>query len=146
MEGFKMNKAEMKKILKAPFSEIIKVIKDKDVNKELEALKDLQSVCEDLKYLAEKRKQTITKDKLKCKECGHCFKPNPKKQYVIKHIVNKPTYWDSGYGEDDRYADFEVTDIYENCPKCQSPIAVKLAWYEEQIPGTEKDRRGNRYD
>ena len=95
---------------------------------------------------AEKRKQTITKDKLKCENCGHCFKPNPKKQYVIKHIVNKPTYWDSGYGEDDRYADFEVTDIYENCPKCQSPIAVKLAWYEEQIPGTEKDRRGNRYD
>jgi DNA-directed RNA polymerase subunit M/transcription elongation factor TFIIS len=141
-----MNKAEMKKILKAPFSEIIKIIKSKDVNKELEALNDLQSTCEDLKYLAEKRKQTITKGKLKCKECGYCFKPNPKKQYVIKHIVNKPTYWDSGYGEDDRYADFEVTDIYENCPKCQAPIAVKLAWYEEQIPGTEKDRWGNRYD
>lgn len=33
MKEFKMNKAEMKKILKAPFSEIIKAIKDKDVKK-----------------------------------------------------------------------------------------------------------------
>lgn len=133
-----MNKAEMKKIMKAPFSEIIKAIKDKDVSKELKALNDLQSVCEDLKFLIEKRKQTITEGKLKCKECGHYFKPNLKKQYETKHIARKIVYWDAGYGDDDRYADFEVADLYEKCPKCQKPVVVKLAWYEREIPGTLK--------
>ena len=141
-----MNKSEMKKIMKAPFSEIIKAIKDKDVGKELKAINDLQSVCEGLGYLAERRKQAITKDKIKCECCGHYFKPNPKKQFATKRIVNKPTYWDSGYGDDDRYADFEVTDLNENCPKCHKPVTVKLAWFENQIAGTEKDRWGRRYD
>ena len=131
-----MNKTEMKKIIKAPFSEIIKAIKDKDVNKELKALNDLQGVCEDLKHLAEKRKQAITDGKLKCKECGHYFKSNPKKQYETKHVAHKIVYWDAGYDDDDRYADFEVADLYEKCPKCQKPVVVKLAWYERQIPGT----------
>jgi len=131
-----MNKTEMKKIIKAPFSEIIKAIKDKDVNKELKALNDLQSVCEDLKDVAEKRKQTITKGMLilTCKKCGYYFKPNPKKQYETKHIETKIVYWDPG--DDHRYADFEVTDLCEKCPKCQKPVVVKLAWYEMQIPGT----------
>lgn len=138
-----MNKTEMQKIMKAPFSEIIKAIKDKDVSKELKALNDLQSVCNGLIVLAETRKKAITKDKLKCKECGHYFKPNPKKQFATKRTVTSPTYWDSGYGDDDRYADFEVTDLYENCPKCKKPVVVKLAWFERQIPGTERDRWGH---
>ena len=49
-----MNKSEMKNLMKAPFSEIIKAIKDKDVGKELKDLDNLQSVCEDLNCLVEK--------------------------------------------------------------------------------------------
>ena len=141
-----MNKSEMKKTMKEPFSEIVKAIKDKNVSKELKALNDLRGVCENLIFLVEKRKKSITDGKLKCYKCGHYFKPDSKKQYVTKRIVNKPTYWDSGYGDDDRYADFEVIDLNENCPKCQAPITVKLAWLEHQIPGTERDRWGKRYD
>lgn len=140
-----MNKSEMKKIIKEPFSEILKAIKDKDVAKELKALNDLQNICEDLKCLAEKRKQVITDNKLKCKSCGHYFKPNLKKQYRTSRIVCKPTHWDAGYGDDDRYADFRVHDLYENCPKCQNPVTVKLAFFEDQIPGTERDRWGRIY-
>lgn len=141
-----MNKSEMKNLMKAPFSEIIKAIKDKDVGKELKDLDNLQSVCKDLSCLVETRKKAIIKDKRKCKECGHYFKPNPKKQYATKRIVNKNTYCDAGYGDDDRYADFEVTDLYENCPKCQKPVTIKLAYFERQIPGTERNRWGERYD
>lgn len=141
-----MNKSEIKKIMKTPFSEVLKEIKDEDVSKELKALDALQSVCEGLGYLAERRKEAITEDKICCSHCKKYFKPNPKKQYATKRIAHKSTYWDSGYGDDDRYADFEVTDIYQLCPNCQKPVAVKLDWFEKQIPGTERDRRGNRYD
>lgn len=137
-----MNKSEMKRIMKG----ILKAIKDKDVSKELKAINDLQSVCDELNYLAEKRKKIITKDKIKCVKCGHYFKPDPKRQYMKKRIVNKPTYWDSGYGDDDRYADFEVKDLYENCPKCQNSVIIKLALFENQIPGTERDRWGDKYE
>lgn len=139
-----MNKSEMKKIMKEPFSEIMKTIKDKDINKELKAVNDLLSVCEDLRCLAEKRRQTIIDDKLCCK-CGHYFKPNPKKQFTTKRIVTSPTYWYSDYGDDDGYADFEITELYENCPKCKKPVTVKLAFFERQIPGTERDRWGKVY-
>ena len=141
-----MNKSEMKNLMKAPFSEIIKAIRDKDVGKELKALDNLQSVCKDLICLVETRKKAITKDKRMCKECGHYFKPNPKKYYKTTHVTNKCTYWDAGYGDDDRYADFEVTDLYENCPKCRKPAIIKLAYFERQIPGTERNRWGERYD
>lgn len=141
-----MNKSEMKNLMKASFSEIVKAIKDKDVDKELKALDNLQSVCKDLVCSIETRKKAIIKDKRKCKECGHYFKPNPKKQYATKRIVNKNTYCDAGYGDDDRYADFEVTDLYENCPKCQKPVTIELAFFERKIPGTERDRWGERYD
>ena len=141
-----MNKSEIKKIMKAPFSEVLKEIKDKDVTKELKALDNLQSVCEDLGSLVERRKKAITEGKICCSHCKKYFKPNSKKQYSTKRIAHKSTYWDSGYGDDDRYADFEVTDIYQLCPNCQKPVAVKLDWFEKQIPGTERDRRGNRYD
>ena len=141
-----MNKSEMKKLMKVSFSKILEAIKDKDVGKELKALDNLQSVCKDLSYLVETRKKVITKDRIMCKECGHYFKPNPKKQYTTKRIANKCTYWDAGYGDDDRYADFEVTDLYENCPKCHKPVAIKLAYFEKKIPGTEKNRWGERYD
>ncbi len=141
-----MNKSEIKKIMKAPFSEVLKEIKDEDVSKELKVLDVLQSVCKELSSLVERRKKAITEGKIKCKECGHYFKPNPKKQYTTKRIATAPTYWDSGYGDDDRYADFEVTDLYENCPKCKKPVTVKLAWLEKRIPGTERDRWGKRYD
>ena len=60
-----MNKSEMKNLMKAPFSEIIKAIKDKDVGKELKDLDNLQSVCEDLNCLVETRKKAIIKDKRK---------------------------------------------------------------------------------
>lgn len=53
-----MNKSEMKNLMKAPFSEIIKAIKDKDVGKELKALDNLQSVCKDLSCLVETRKKS----------------------------------------------------------------------------------------
>ena len=132
--------------MKAPFSEVLKEIKDKDVAKELKALDNLQSVCEDLGSLVERRKKAITENKIKCKGCGYYFKSNPKKQYTTKRIVTSPTYWDSGYGDDDRYADFEITDLYEKCPKCRKPVTVKLAWLERQIPGTERDRWGKKYD
>ena len=141
-----MNKSEMKNLMKAPFSEIIKAIKDKDVGKELKDLDNLQSVCKDLVCSVETRKKAIIKDKRKCKECGHYFKPNPKKQYTIKRIVYKNTYCDAGYGDDDRYADFEVTDLYENCPKCQKPVIIKLAWFERKIQGTERNKWGEKYD
>lgn len=141
-----MNKSEMKNLMKAPFSEIIKAIKDKDVGKELKALDNLQSVCKDLSCLVETRKKAITKDRRMCKECGHYFKPNPKKQYTTKRIANKCTYCDAGYGDDDRYADFEVTDLYENCPKCHKPTIIRSAYFEKQIPGTERNRWGERYD
>ena len=148
-----MNKPEMKRILKG----ILKEIKDKDVSKELKAINDLQDACDELNCLAEKRKKTITEGKVKCGACGHYFKPDPKRQYVTKRIVNKPTYWDSGYGDDDRYADFEVLkiriyadfevkDLNENCPKCQNQVTIKLAWLENQIPGTEQDRYGHIYN
>lgn len=139
-----MNKSEMKKIMKEPFSEIMKTIKDKDINKELKAVNDLLSVCEDLRCLAEKRRQTIIDGMVRC-SCGHYFKPNPKKHYVTERIVCKPTFWDSGYGDDDRYADFRIKDLYENCPKCQKPVTLKLAFFEDQIPGTERDRWGKIY-
>lgn len=139
-----MNKPEMKRILKGPFSEILKAIKDKDVDKELKSLDDLQSICEDLKCLVEGRSKLLKDSRVKC-SCGHYFKSNPKKHYVINRTVCKPTFWDSGYGDDDRYADFKVTDLYENCPKCQKPVAVKLAFFEDQIPGTERDRWGKIY-
>lgn len=141
-----MNKSEMKKLMKASFYKILETIKDKDVGKELKDLDNLQSVCKDLSCLVETRKKAITKDKRKCKECGHYFKPNPKKQYTTKRIANKCTYCDAGYGDDDRYADFEVTDLYENCPKCQKPVTIELAFFERKIPGTERDRWGERYD
>lgn len=51
-----MNKSEMKNLMKAPFSEIIKAIKDKDVGKELKDLDNLQSVCKDLSSLVDIRK------------------------------------------------------------------------------------------
>ena len=139
-----MNKSEMKKLMKIPFSEIVKAIKDKDVGKELKALDTLQSICKDLICLVETRKKTITKDRRMCKECGHYFKPNPKKQYTTKHIVNKNTYCDAGYGDNDRYVDFEVTDIYENCPNCQKPVVIY--WFERKIQRTEKNKWGERYD
>lgn len=135
-----MNKSEMKNLMKAPFSEIIKAIEDKDVGNELKALDNLQSVCKDLNCLVETRKKAITKDRRMCRECGYYFKSNPKKQYATKRIVNKIAYYDAGYGDDDRYADFEITDIYENCPKCQKPVIIKLAYFERQIPGTERNR------
>lgn len=141
-----MNKTEMKKLMKVSFSEIIKAIKDKDVGKELKALDNLQSVCKDLSCLVETRKKAITKDKRKCKECGHYFKPNPNATKKTIRVVNKNTYCDAGYGDDDRYADFEVTDLYENCPKCHKPVIIKLAYFERQIPGTERNRWGERYD
>lgn len=141
-----MNKSEMKNLMKASFSEIVKAIKDKDVDKELKALDNLQSVCKGLVCSVETRKKAIIKDKRKCKECGHYFKPNPKKQYATKRIINKNTYCDAGYGDDDRYADFEVTDLYENCPKCQKPVTIELAYFERQIPGTERNKWGERYD
>ena len=141
-----MNKSEMKKLMKVSFSEILEAIKDKDVGKELKALDNLQSVCKDLSCLVETRKKAITKDRKMCRECGYYFKPNPKKQYTTKRIANKCTYCDAGYGDDDRYADFEVTDLYENCPKCHKPVAIKLAYFEKKIPGTERNKWGERYD
>lgn len=44
------------------------------------------------------------------------------------------------------FADFEVTDLYENCPKCHKPVIIKLAWFERKIQGTERNRWGERYD
>ena len=141
-----MKQSEMNEALSGPFKEILNSIKNKDVAIELEDLERLSKTLTSLSAKVGKRMSSIKEGKTCCPNCNHYFKPDPKKQFANKRIVNKPTYWDSGYGDDDRYADFEVTDLYENCPKCHKQVTIKLAWLERQIPGTERDRWGKRWD
>lgn len=143
-----MNKQDMKKAMKAPFSELIRSIKNPDINIELKSLNDLQSVCEGLEYLVEQRKKALiektVKGNLIYHKCGHCkkyFKLNPKDCYQTQEVHNISTYTDAGYGDDDRYANavYNITKV--KCPLCKKEVTLENK-YSYTVPGTERDRWG----
>ena len=137
-----MKQSEMTEALSGPFKEILNSIKNEDVAIELEDLERLSKAVVSLNMKVGKRMSSIKQGKTCCPKCNHYFKPDPKKQYANTHIENRTSYTDAGYGEDDRYADYEITDLYQLCPNCQKPVKIKDQWDINKIPGTERDRWG----
>jgi len=138
-----MKQSEMNKALSGPFKEILNGIKNEDVAIELEDLERLSKTLASLSTKIGKRMSSIKEGKMCCPKCNHYFKPDPKKQYANTHIENRTSYTDAGYGDDDRYADYEITDLYQLCPNCQKPVKIKDQWYINKVPGTERDRWGH---
>ena len=141
-----MKQSEMTEALSGPFKEILNSIKNKDVAIELEDLERLSKALGSLEAKVGTRMSSIKKGKKCCPKCNHYFKPDPKKQYANTHIENRTSYTDAGYGDDDRYADYEITDLYQLCPNCQKPVKIKDQWDISKVPGTERDRWGKRWD
>ena len=136
----------MTEALSGPFKEILNSIKNKEVAIELDDLERLSKVLISLNMKIGKRMSSIKEGKTCCPKCGHYFVPDPKKQYASTHIENRTSYIDSGYGEDDRHADFEVTDIFQLCPKCQKPVKIKGDFYVSKVPGTDRNKWGDVYN
>lgn len=141
-----MKQSEMNKALSGPFKEILNSIRNKDVAIELEDLERLSKTLSGLSAKVGTRMSSIKEGKTCCPKCNHYFKPDPKKQYASTHIENRTSYTDAGYGDDDRYADYEITDLYQLCPNCQKPVKIKDQWDISKVPGTETDRWGKRWD
>lgn len=139
----------MKKLLNMPFNDILKTIKSNDLNVELKGLDDLKTVLNGLSNNIEKRKESALskKDKkgnLIWRKCSHCkkyFKVNTKDIFKTNSVRLINTYTDTGYGDDDRYADAVYIQIKSHCPLCKKEVTLDDK-YSHTLPGTERDRWG----
>ena len=144
-----MTKSEIKKLLNEPLNDIIKAIKSNDLNIEIKGLDDLKSILDDLSNNVEKRKKSILskrdrKGNLIWRKCSHCkkyFKVNTKDIFTTESIHCINTYTDSGYGDDDRYADAVYIETKSHCPLCKKEILLDRN-YSHVIPGSERDKYG----
>ena len=134
-----MNKTEIKKTLN--ITDLLSQAKSKDTNIELDNLQKIDEVLQELSTKINNRQQDLVKGKCFCSKCKHFFKPNPKKWYDSSHIENRTCYTDAGYGDDDRYCDYTITEYFQLCPNCNAPVKVDDGWIE-RVPGTETDRWG----
>lgn len=137
----KMTKTEIKK----QFSDFLKTLKDEDVNVEVFNLKLVGECLHDFSTRLEDRKYRITKNYHYCNNCSKYVKTKKSTFRVSSSLAIVQTYSDSGYGDDDRYADQVVYKTYAPCPNCGKDILIKTD-YGEIIPGTERDKYGTCYN
>ena len=93
-----------------------------------------------LELLTDKMKDAVNKSALfYCPKCGELFEVNRDKTYNVKTIDhNRCVYADGEYGDDDKFADIEYTNICQKCPKCGKE--VRLFFLKEELKETRHSR------
>jgi len=138
-----MKKSDIKKTLN--ITSLMQQAKNKDVNAELEDLARIENVLEDLGRKVNLRIQALTKDLNFCPYCKKYFHLDPARCYWNERVEQRIAYWDSGYGDDDRYVDSKVYYKKIDCPFCgKSQTVDKMIG--DDIPGTERDKYGKVYN
>ncbi len=138
-----MKKSDIKKEIN--IASLMQQAKNKDVNIELADLARIESVLEDLGKKVNLRIQTLTKNLNFCPTCKKYFYLDPARCYWNERVESRIAFWDSGYGDDDRYVDCKVYYKKIDCPFCKASQTIDKK-IGDDIPGTERDRHGRVYN
>lgn len=138
-----MKKNEIKKMLN--LNEVFLRLRDSDKNIEIANIDRLVELLYEGLRKCVIRKNTLTKDLSMCPHCHKYFKRDKKTDHSVNVIKSVQTYSDSGYGEDDRWAQANFLQIRTVCPYCKKDIVVS-EWQGDLIPHTECDKYGTIYN
>lgn len=138
-----MKKNDIKKMLN--LNEIFLQLKDPDRNVEIANINRLVELFHEGLGKCVDRKHALTKNLETCPHCHKYFKRNKKTDHSVNIIKSVQTYCDSGYGEDDRWAQANFTQIRTVCPYCKEDVVVS-EWQGDLIPHTEHDKYGTIYN
>lgn len=111
-----------------------------NINTKMENLKKLKKSLEGFRKKVLEGVEDIKNKYPQCPHCDYVFEL--KEGIEIKEEIVElevPTYWDSGYGDDDKYATYQYFQQSCKCPRCGKTKILKSKRIRK-IPGTERGK------